>query len=344
MSDTVWTVCGPVESADLGITLMHEHLFVDWRGAWPKEKRKGRGDLRQRSVSIDLLGELRVDPYASADNQVLDNLETCIKGIERFKDFGGQTIVDPTGIWPGRRPEWQKEVAQRVGVNIIAATGFYLGPTHPTIVTKGSVDEIAELFVNEVLEGIQNTGVKAGIIGEIGISTEFTKGEEKVLRAAARAQRIARVPLMVHLPSKGRYGGRVLDIVEEEGGNIRATVLCHLNWEVEDVRYQIELIERGAMIEFDMLGMTFYYPEDGEQAPCDRENVRAVEWLIKYGYRDNLLFASDVFVKIMLREYGGNGYEYVLRHFVPRLRERGVDEEDINHILRENVAGLFTRA
>lgn len=344
MATIVQSVCGGIGVDALGVTLMHEHLFVDWRSAWPEEKRRGRTDLRNSPVTIELLGDLRVDPYAVADNQVLQSLEQCIAGLERFKAHGGQTIVDPTGIWPGRQPKWQRRVAETVGVNVIAATGFYLGPTHPKSVATDDLEDIARLFTREVTDGIEDTGIRAGIIGEIGISTEFTEAEEKVLRAAARAQRMARVPLMVHLPSRGKYGEKVLNIVEEEGGSVGATILCHLNWDVDDVRYQLQLLRRGAYIEFDMLGMDFYYPEDGEQAPCDRENVRAIEWLVREGYGGQLLLASDVFLKIMLREYGGNGYEYVLRHFVPRLERSGIGEEDIVAMLVKNVAEVFTRA
>lgn len=89
-------------------------------------------------------------------------------------------------------------------------------------------------------------GVKAGIIGEIGVSADFTSEEEKVLRGAARAQARTGAPLEVHLPGWERLAGRILDVVAEEGGDLTRTILCHMNPSGRDPEYQIDLASRGA--------------------------------------------------------------------------------------------------
>lgn len=340
----VETVRGKVRSDALGVTLMHEHLFVDWSRAWPESARRGRADLRESPVTIDLLGDLRMDPYAAVDNQRLDSEELAAKELEYFRSAGGVTIVDPTGKWPGRKPTSQRALAENLGINIVACTGYYLEPSHPEEVRRSSVQELADSMAAEVLEGIGDTGIRAGLIGEIGISLYFTAQEEKILRAAARAQRATHVPLMVHMPSAGKFGDRILDIIEEEGGSIAGTILCHLNWEVDDLYYQIRLLERGCFTEYDMLGMTFYYPEDHGQAPCDRENLKAITALLRLGFEQRILLASDVFLKNMLRAYGGNGYDYVLKHFVPRLEDAGVRAEVVKTLLVGNPRRVFEAA
>jgi phosphotriesterase-related protein len=342
----VQSVTGPIKSDGLGVTLMHEHMFVDWSKAWPDEAVHGggRSELKMRPVTMDILGLLRVDPYACLDNAKLENEETTVRELELFRFAGGVTIVDPTGRWPGRQPAAQKRVAEALGINVIASTGYYLEHSHPEEVQRLPIDGLKEIMLGEIVDGIEGSEVRAGLIGEIGISRHFTTQEEKVLRAAARAQAIAKVPLMIHMPSTGKFGNRILDIIGEEGGDVGATILCHLNWEVDDFYYQVRLLERGCWTEYDMLGMTFYYPEDGDQAPCDRENVKAISGLLRLGFGDRILMASDVFLKTMLRRYGGNGYDYVLRHFVPRLRAVGVSAEEIDLLLVQNPRRVFEAA
>ena len=173
--------------------------------------------FRDKPVTMELLGDLRVDPFASLDNMRLTDEEMQASEVVRFAAAGGRTIVDPTGRGVGRRVQGQRAVSERTGINIVAATGWYLEPSHPAEVKMAMVPELCDIMVQEIMVGIEGSGVRAGIIGEIGISRAFTPQEEKVLRAAARAQRATQVPLMVHLPSRGKYGERVLDIIAEEG-------------------------------------------------------------------------------------------------------------------------------
>jgi phosphotriesterase-related protein len=342
----VQTVLGPIELSTLGITSMHEHIFLDATEAWPDSVTVGeaRNELRDKPVTTELLGQLRVDPFASLDNMRLTDEQTQASEVQFFAMAGGKTIVDPTGRGNGRRVRSLKAVSEQTGVNIVAATGWYLEPSHPPEVKVCPIPELRDIMVEEITVGIEGSAIRAGLIGEIGISREFTAQEEKVLRAAAQARHATRVPLMVHLPSCGKYGERVLDIVAEEGGDLSSTILCHMSWEVDDLAYQERLLNRGCWLEYDMLGMDFFYPNDQDQAPCDRENLRAIASLIRAGYADRLLLASDVFMKIMLRRYGGNGYDYVLRHFVPRLRRVGIGEQTITSLLVDNPRRVFEAA
>jgi phosphotriesterase-related protein len=195
-------------------------------------------------------------------------------------------------------------------------SGFYLERTHPKALATMSIDGIAAAVEHDILVGVD--GVQAGVIGEIGVGLEFTDAEQRSLRGAARAAARTGVPLSVHLPGWHRYGHRVLDIVEEEGCSPSATVLSHMNPSMDDLEYQRALARRGAWIEYDMLGMEFYYQGEG-QSPSDEDNARAIARLIEDGFKDRLLLSHDIFIKTLLTRYGGFGYAHVLTGFADRL-------------------------
>jgi phosphotriesterase-related protein len=147
---------------------------------------------------------------------------------------------------------------------------------------------------------------------------------------------------MVHLPGWYRHAHRVLDILEEEGGDPRHTVLCHMNPSGEDLAYQTSLAERGAFLEYDMIGMDFWYADQQVQCPSDEDNARAIKRLLEAGFLEKLLLSQDVFLKMMLTHYGGFGYAYVQRHFLPRLRRHGVSEDQISTIMVANPRRVFS--
>jgi phosphotriesterase-related protein len=207
-----------------------------------------------------------------------------------------------------------------------------------------TAEQIADEIVREATQGVDGSDVKIGLIGEIGVSSDFTAGEEKSLRGAAQAQVRTGLPLMVHLPGWFRLGHRVLDVVAEEGGDLRHTVLCHMNPSHDDQPYQQELAARGAFIEYDMIGMDFFYADQQVQCPSDEEAARAIVKLVEAGYTDRILLSHDVFLKMMLTRYGGNGYAYIPRHFLPRLRRHGLSEPILNRMMRDNPRSVFHAA
>src|SRR3984885_8667195 len=179
-----------------------------------------------------------MNPLMNRDNCQLFDADVAVEELMRFRELGGNTVVDPTNLGIGRDPAALQVIARRTGLNIVMSTGFYLEPTHPRYVSERSIDDLAEQLIFEVGGSDRRPAVIAGLIGEIGVSAAFTANEEKSLRAAARASAATRVPLSVHLPGWVRHAHRVLDIVEEEGANLSHTVLCHMNPSHFDVEYQ----------------------------------------------------------------------------------------------------------
>ncbi|MGV9775560.1 phosphotriesterase family protein [Streptosporangium sp. NPDC003464] len=337
------TVLGPVPVAELGVTLCHEHLRNDGASAWhPAPAGDAEGELIAGSrLRMDFLGRLRHDPYLSRDNVSLDDTEVAIEEVARFTARGGRTLLEVTPDGIGRAPGELARIARAGGLNIVMGCGFYLERTHPARVREMSADDVAAEIERDLTEGVD--GVRAGVIGEIGISADFTPAEEKVLRGAARAQSRTGVPLSVHLPGWVRHGHRVLDVVAEEGGLLPATVLSHMNPSLHDRDYQVSLAVRGAYLEYDMCGMEYLFPGEG-QSPCDEENAAAIAWLVRAGFGDRLLLSQDVFLKTMLVRYGGAGYAHILTDFVPRLHRHGLTPQDTHRMLVANPRELFTAA
>ena len=337
--DEAQTVLGPVPVGELGVTLMHEHLLVDASPWFREPEEASKRAVANGAVRIEVLGALRNDPFLCLDNCRLLDERTATEEVSRFRHAGGRTVVDPTCRGIGRDPKALQRISRATGLHVVMGAGYYLEPSHPGHVRAMSVEDVAQEIERDVTEGVD--GARAGIIGEIGISKDFTPQEEKVLRGAARAQARTGVPLEVHLPGWERHGLRVLDAVEEEGGSLVHTVLCHMNPSGEDLGYQAAAAERGAWLEYDMIGMDFYYADQEAQSPSDEENARAIERLRGAGLLGKVLLSQDVFVKIQLVRYGGTGYAHVLEHFVPRLRRHGFSEGEIGQLLVENPKNVF---
>ena len=335
----VQTVLGPISPEALGVTLSHEHLLLDARPSWREPEDEPKRKLAHVPVTPDILHALRQDPYLNLDNCLLDDETLATEEAGRFAEFGGATIVDATCLGIGRNPSALQRIARATGLNIVMGTGFYLERTHPTVVRDSSLEQLTELLVDDLITG--ENGVKAGYIGEIGVSQAFTAAEEKVLRAAARAQAATGVALSVHLPGWERHGHRVLDTIAEEGGQLERTILDHMNPSWRDVDYQTSLADRGAYLEYDMIGMDYYFASEHAQSPSDDENAQAITRLLELGYHEHLLLSHDVFLKMMLVNYGGNGYGYISQHFVPRLERHGVTPDAVHMMLVANPTRVF---
>lgn len=340
-SGLVMTVDGPIPAAQMGMTLMHEHLQNDCRCWWNPPKEPSRQHLAEGPVRIGILGELKQDPFVNLHNIALDELDLAIEEVAAFAKAGGRTVVDPTCRGIGRDPSRLRAISAGTGLNVVMGAGYYLHSSFPPEFEGLSVDGIADQIVREAVEGVDGTDARIGLIGEIGVSSDFTDGEERSLRGAARAMVRTGLPLMVHLPGWFRLGGRVLDIVEEEGGSPRHVVLCHMNPSFDDPDYQEGLAARGAFLEFDMIGMDYFYADQQVQCPSDEEVARAIMRLIGAGFGDRLLLSQDVFLKMMLTRYGGNGYAFVVNHFLPRLRRHGADEATLTRLMVENPRRVF---
>jgi len=339
---TIMTVAGPIPVDDLGVTLMHEHILNDVSCWWNPPKEPERAHLAEGPVRPEILWQLRQDPFVNKDNLGLVDEAAAIEELGLFKDHGGASVVDPTCRGIGRNPVALTRIAAATGLNIVMGAGYYLEASHPPEVAGMSAAAIAEEIEMEAVDGVEASGVRIGLIGEIGVSGDFTAAETRSLRGAARASARTGLPLMVHLPGWFRHAHKVLDIAGEEGADLRHTVLCHMNPSFGDADYQIALAERGAFLEYDMMGMDYFYADQGVDCPADYDTCRAIKGLIDAGHGGAVLLSQDVFLKMMLTRHGGNGYAHVLAFVLPRLARLGVSAAECRRLMVDNPRAVFS--
>jgi phosphotriesterase-related protein len=337
----VRTVLGDVDSADLGLVLPHEHLVNDNAVAFRPSADPRVRSLLDAPVSADLAWLLSDHPYENADNCRLDDLDAVAADLRTFAAVGGRTVLDLTPPGIGRDPRRLRQLSEATGVQVVMGSGWYLQPTHPPHLAGTPVDRLAAELAAEFHPGAE---LRPGVIGEIGVSPAFTDAERHALRAACRAQREVRVPLFVHLPGWQRRAHEVLDLVlDEEGVDPGAVVLCHMDPSGADRDHQRSVADRGVVLEFDMIGMPFDFPGEG-QSPSPRETAAAVVALAGTGHGERLLLSHDLFLKAMLTRFGGNGLAYVPVVFADRLRSGGLPDELVRALMTDNPRALFERA
>ncbi len=309
---TINSVLGPLDAADLGFTLMHEHLMVAPAG-----------------VLQDYPELLGADPM----RRLVDDLKKAKKG-------GVDTIVDATTLDLGRNVNLLVEASRRSGVNIIACTGWWLDI--PRYFAGVSADQLAGLFIREVEEGISGTNIKAGILKSASDIEGVTPGAENVLRAIARAHRQTGAPIMLHSYSPGQVGKRQLAVLQDEGVDLKRVKLDHSN-DTTDVEYLISLLGRGCYLGLDR------YP-GRNVSPLAR--TRTMKALIDAGYADRLCPSHDRSVLRVLaanpeiseaerRRLNPHGYLYIKKVVFPQLRDMGVPETILSRLCLDSPRHFF---
>jgi phosphotriesterase-related protein len=350
---TVTTVLGPVASESLGPTLTHEHLFCDNYPKWNEPDAHSpatRRQLAEAKFSLELLDEIRRAPLDTIkDNLILADAEVATKEAMEFKIFGGGTIVDLSNVGLGRDPLGLVRVSRSTGLHIVAGCGYYVKLSHPPEVSKESERRLTDRIVKDIVEGIQGTSVKAGIIGEIGVSYNPHPDEKKVLRASCAAQKKTGAPISLHCSrlSKDDYL-QLLEIIEGEGCNPERVIFGHLDRTTDgkiDVPLHKIIAKRGAYVQYDGFGSESYFSVHGAmfQNPQDYSRVEAISELKKAGLLSRVLISHDIYLKHHLRSYGGWGYAHILKTVVPMFKLQGFDDVEVNKILVDNPAAVLVK-
>ena len=307
----VQTVLGRIDPAHLGWTLPHEHTAI---ALWHIANRWDYWELRR-------------------DEPVI------VEELAAFRAAGGGAIVDLTLDGVGRDPEWLAGLARATGLHVVMGSGWYRGAHYPaeTLVDRRSVDSLADEIVRDATEGVGTTGIRSGIIGEIGTDKPWLSAqEERVHRAAARAARRTGLAITTHAV-QSTVGLDQLTVFEAEGADLSRVVIGHADSN-PSLDYHVAIVERGATVEFDFLGMSFTALErHGEGRIVD--NLRE---LLGRGHVERILLSQDVCHDSQLRRYGGNGYTYLAETFLPRLRAAGVSDAEIRTITVDNPRRLLT--
>lgn len=342
----IQTVLGPVDPKSLGPTMTHEHLFIDFRLMFnPSADDTVRHTARQ-PLSLENLGWVRYNPYNSLDNLTLLDEAVAIQEAGLFRRAGGGTIVDVTTIGIGRDPLALARVAREVGINVIMGAGFYVDASHPAEVATSRAEDLARRIVADIQVGVDGTGVGAGIIGEIGCTWPLTEGERRVLRAAAMAQRETGAPILVHPGRDEAAPAEIIDVLAEAGADIGRVIMGHLDRTIASFDTLRALAGTGCYLEWDLFGNeSSHYPLSDIDMPSDAQRMDVIRRVAdEEGCGERILVAHDICTKHRLVKYGGHGYGHILENIVPRMRQKGFTEGQIQAIIVDNPARILTFA
>ncbi len=315
----VQTVLGPVSPDALGVTLPHEHTQI---ALWHIP---GRWDYWQLTRDRELI----------------------LEELARFREAGGASLVDLTLPGVGRDPAWLVDISRASGLNVVMGCGWYRGAHYPpeALIDRRTVDDLADELVAEATDGVVTAAsgdagpgrVRPGIIGEIGTDKPWLSAlEERVHRAAARASRRTGLAITTH-GVLSDVGLAQLRIFDDEGADLSRVVIGHAD-SYPSLDHYLEIIGRGASLEFDFLGMSF--------SPLERLGegrvIDLIRELLSRGHADRILLSQDVCHDSQLVRYEGHGYAYLATSFLPRLREAGVSEAEIETMTVANPRRILT--
>jgi phosphotriesterase-related protein len=320
--ERVETVLGPIEAGELGTTLIHEHLRV-WDEAvhnqWPNA------------------GTAKEDPpYAvGADEEYAVGVRDAKAAVE----LGVKTICDPAAMFLGRDVRFMRRVSEESGLQVVPCTGIYTYDYLPQFLLTRDADQIADLFVADIEEGIQGTEIKAAFIKVAADEPGVTENIEKVHRAAARASLRTGAPIMAHTRPASNTGPRQIEIFEEEGVELSKVQLAHTG-DTDDLGYIEGVLDKGVWIGLDRYGLDLFLPYDRRQATAKA--------LLERGYADRVFLSADscatldyypVNVLEQLLEAGAAqdwNIRTVPEKVLPELRQSGMTEEQERTIMVDN--------
>jgi phosphotriesterase-related protein len=318
--DTVSTVTGPISIDELGVTLMHEHLFV----LTP--------DVQQNQ------------PHLWQEEERVDD---AVAKLMAAHEQGVRSFVDLTAIGQGRFIPRVQKVAARVPLHILVATGVYTYHDVPYFFHyrgPGKLfdgpEPMTEMFVRDLTTGIADTGVRAAVLKCATEEPELSEGVERVLRATAQAHRETGAPITTHSNAFVRNGLLQQRIFAEEGVDLSNVIIGH-SGDTDDLDYLKRLMDAGSTIGMDRFGLDNFTPHG--------TRVGIVADLVAAGYASRMVLSHDCpcFIDYFPQEQMAKtlpdwDYTHLHKRVFPALLDRGVTEEDLHQMMVENPRRYFT--
>ena len=364
ISGKVMTVKGAIDPSDLKKTITHEHFFIDLRKShlphqpsvytknilnladedvlfpkitsFPSESTEvdfPATELNLWNAKVDF-GNLHLakDRASIADNYILSDVNLAIKEALEFKNNGGSTVVDVTNRGLKRDPEALLKLSEATGLNIIMGSSWYQKMFHPRDMDDKSVENLTDEIVEDIIVGVNGTGIKSGIIGEVGVNGgPITRNEEKCIISAAIGSKLTGAPITIHSGGVGEEKHHTLDLIEKEGVSLNRVIMGHSDWLADHYEFALELIDRNVFLEFDLIGR-----ESALEISPTAKDIQIVTKLVQDGHEDKILLSQDVCHKTNLKHYGGFGYSFVLEKFIPHLHSLGISNSSTDKMLIDN--------
>jgi phosphotriesterase-related protein len=324
----VQTVKGPVEAEELGTTLIHEHL---------------RNKDEAVEIQWPTAGSVKEEPpYDVPPDEVFD---IAVREARAAVDLGIKTIGEPTAMFLGRDVKFMRRVSEETGLQVIPCTGIYTYDQLPQFFLNRDADQIAELFTQDILQGIQGTDIRAAFIKVAADEPGVNENIEKVHRAAARASLQTGAPIMAHSRPASNTGPRQVEIFLEEGVDPSKIQIAHTG-DSDDLPYIEGLLEKGVWIGLDRYGLELFLPFEKRQ-----ETARA---LLERGYADRIFLSADSvattdwFPANVIEQLiaAGLAKDWTIRivpeKVLPELRESGMTEEQERTMMVDNAVTWLT--
>jgi len=348
----IQTVLGEVPVEEMGFVLPHEHVFCLANGRWLgleacstlKEM-----EWATRRVTADMQTWLRTHPFSNFDNLIRLEYEDSLQELQNYADWGGNTLIDvtPTHGVPYKYDFaiGMQKIARATGLNIVASTGFCcVNDAMEFGEDKLTVDELAQLMIDEIRVGIPKTDVKAGCIKAM-IWDLHDPLALKYLSACGVAQSETGLPVYVHPDLMHETNHIVLDTLEAAGADLTKVVLCHVGPLLDHYDYNKSLLDRGCYLEHDECGSEIFDNSKEVLAhfPRDIDTIRLIKKYVEWGYEDQFLLSMDCCFKNHLEKYGGGGYAHLQKNYIPLMKMEGFSDELVWKIVSENPKRLFTK-
>jgi phosphotriesterase-related protein len=325
MATYVTTVTGKIKSDQLGKTLIHEHILFGFPG---------------------YQGDLTLGPF---DHQA--GIQSCLDVAERIKAHGVKTVINATPNECGRRPKFLREVAERTGINIVCATGYYFESGGGSAYFKfrssmGDIEqEVIDLFMTETTIGVEQTDIKAGLFKLASSKGRITDYEKIFFRAAAKVHRTTGVPILTHT-TDGTMGPEQVKLLISQGADPKKILISHMGSSL-NIDYHLQTLSEGVSISFDQWGI-----EELDNIPPENARIELLLKLLSKGYVDQIMLSNDSVWYWLGRPLNPDEYHrkliknwhttYLFEGIIPRLEQRGVTKEEIETILIDNPRKFFS--
>lgn len=285
-----------------GYTLMHEHMFID---------------LSKAKKNLDC----RVD---CVDEMTQEMKKLYLKGV--------RNIVEVTNRGMGRNVAKVQEISENSNINFICSTGFYKQPFLPEYVYTSSIEELSDLLISDIQKGMDGTNIRAKMLAEIGTSkSEMTSLEKKVFESVIQAHKKTGVPISTHT-TLGTFAKEQVKFLKEHGVNLSKVIIGHIDLS-DNIRYIVDILEKGVYVAFDTIGKNNYLP--------DLNRAKLLKKLQDLNMLDKVFLSLDISRKSNMEFMGGIGYSYLFDKFLPLLKEEGITDESIQKMLYENPRKFF---
>ena len=334
------TVNGRISAQDVKRILIHEHLLINMTHEAIPPAAEAALSLYHGDVKPENIEALRKNPYIIRENLVLDDVDTAIAELAAAEHAGVNVLVDLTTVGLGRDVLRLRQISDASKVHIVAGCGFFVHDSLPETYLSWSVEKIAAWMISDIEKGIDDTDIKAGIIGEIGTSEKIYPIEEKSLYAAARAYAATGLPVMVHIYPWSEAGLQAAQLLLSEGVPPEKICICHVDVSFNE-SFMLRLLDLGVYIEFDNFGKEFDFEKQegafaGGPFEKDYQRVQMLARLCNEGYTSRILLANDVCTKSLLRAFDGNGYVHLFNNIIPMMRDAQIEDAVIQTLLHEN--------